>query len=77
MDLICDLPETSDGYKHILVTVCYLSKYIVARALKSKTTSDVIGQLEDIYLGMGLPISFNTTNISFNTTKGKNLLPRY
>ena len=26
MDLICDLPESEEGYKHILVTVCYLSK---------------------------------------------------
>ena len=25
MDLICDLSESEDGYKHILVTVCYLS----------------------------------------------------
>ena len=55
MDLICDLPETSEGYKHVLVTVCYLSKYVVARPLKSKTTSEVIAQLEDIYLELGLP----------------------
>ena len=47
MDLICDLPETSDGYKHVLVTVCYLSKYVVARPLRTKTTSEVISQLED------------------------------
>lgn len=55
MDLICDLPETSDGYKHVLVTVCYLSKYVVARPLRTKTTSEVISQLEDIYLELGLP----------------------
>ena len=34
IDLIIDLPEIPDGYKHILVTVCYLSKYVMARALK-------------------------------------------
>ena len=27
-DLICDLPESEDGYNHSLVTVCYLSKYV-------------------------------------------------
>ncbi|KAI6661751.1 Gag-pol fusion protein [Oopsacas minuta] len=31
MDLVCDLPMTTEGYKHILVTVCYLSKYVLAR----------------------------------------------
>ena len=54
MDL-CDFPETPDGYKHTLVTVCYLSKYVVARALKSKTTDEVIRELQDIYLELGLP----------------------
>ena len=29
MDLICDLCESEDGYKHVLVIVCYLSKYVV------------------------------------------------
>ena len=33
MDLICDLPESEEGYKHILVTVCYLSKYMLQYAL--------------------------------------------
>ena len=54
MDL-CDLPETPEGYKHKLVTVCYLSKYVVARPLKGKTTDEVIRQLQDIYLELGLP----------------------
>ena len=55
MDLICDLLETISGYRHILVTVCYLSKYVVARALKSKTSKEVIDNLKDIYLDVGLP----------------------
>ena len=29
IDLICALPESEDGYKHILVTVCYLSQYML------------------------------------------------
>ena len=26
MDSICDLPVSSEGFKHVLVTVCYLRK---------------------------------------------------
>ena len=55
MELICDLHESEDGYKHVLVTVCYLSKYVVVRPLKSKTPEEAIQNLEDIYLDMGLP----------------------
>ena len=54
MDLICDLPESEDCYKHILVTVCYLSKYVVVRPLKTKTSQEVIQNLKDIYFDMGL-----------------------
>ena len=55
MDLICDLSESDDGYKHILVPVCFLSKYVVVRPLKTKTSQEVIQNLKDIYLDMGLP----------------------
>ena len=55
MDLICDLAESEEGYKHILVTVCYLSKYVVTRPLKSKTSEEVVNNLKDIYLDVGLP----------------------
>ena len=49
MDLICDFSEGEDGYTHILVTVCYLSKYVAVRHLKSKTSEEVINNLKDIY----------------------------
>ena len=55
MDLICDFSESEDGYKHILVTVSYLSKYVAVRPLKSKTSEEVIKNLKNIYLDMGLP----------------------
>ena len=55
MDLICDLCESEDGYKHVLVIVCYLSKYVVVRPLKTKTSEEVIQNLKDVYLDMGLP----------------------
>ena len=55
IDLICDMSITSNGYKHILVIVCYLSKYVLARPLKSKTTEEVIKNLTDVYIQVGLP----------------------
>ena len=55
MDLICDLCESEDGYKRVLVIVCYLSKYVVVRPLKTKTSEEVIQNLKDVYLDMGLP----------------------
>ena len=41
--------------KHLLFTVCYLSKYVVVRPLKSKTTNEVIENLKDFYLDVGVP----------------------
>ena len=64
-----DLPETSDGYKHVLVTG-YLSKYVVARPLKTKTTTEVTQELQDILLELGLLISYNMI-------RGRRSLPRY
>ena len=55
MDLICDLPVSSEGFKHVLVTVCYLSKFVVVRPLKRKTSEEVIQNLQEIYVTMGLP----------------------
>ena len=55
MDLVWELPESVDDYKHLLVLVCYLSKYVVARPLKSKTSEEVVRNLQDIFLEMGLP----------------------
>ena len=55
MDLICNLPMTQDGYLHLLVAVCYLSKYVIARPLKSKCTKEAIDKLRSIYLTLGIP----------------------
>ena len=55
IDLICDLPVTLNDCRHIFVTICYLSKYVVARGLKSKTSEEVLENLQDIYLDVGLP----------------------
>ena len=55
IDLICDLSPSPEGYKHLLVTVCYLRKHVVVRPLKSKTTDKVIENLKDINLDAGFP----------------------
>ena len=55
MDLVCDLPRSKDGYLHLLVAVCYLSKFVVARPLKSKRSHEVINQLNNIYFTYGTP----------------------
>ena len=55
IDLVTDLPANSDEYKHILVAVCYLSKFVVARPLLTKTTEAVINVLTEIYLIFGVP----------------------
>ena len=53
--LIYDLPENSNGYKHLLVTTCYLSKFCTVQPLKTKTSRDVLRELENIYLTLGVP----------------------
>ena len=55
MDHICDFSDSNDGYRHILVNVCYLSKYVAVRPLKSNTSEEVIQNLKNIYIDMGLP----------------------
>ena len=55
MDLVVDLPSNSLGYKHILVVVCYLSKFVTARPLFTKTTKSVLDALSEIYLTYGVP----------------------
>ena len=54
-DLVCGLPANSTGFRHILVVVCYLTKFVAARALKTKTTREVLDKLQDIYLTYGVP----------------------
>ena len=55
IDLVCDLQENSHGYKHLLVTTCYLSKFCAVRPLRTKKSSEVLSQLESIYFTLGVP----------------------
>ena len=55
IDLISDFGAVNDEFKHILVAVCYLSKFICARPLKSKTNREVISNLTEIFVIYGQP----------------------
>ena len=57
MDRICNMPANTDGYCHIIVLACYLTKYIVARPLCNKTTQAVLKELLEIYHINGVPKS--------------------
>ena len=48
------MSKTSFGLKHILVIVCYLSKFVIARPLKTKTSREVSERLQEIYLSFGV-----------------------
>ena len=49
------MPENYLGYKHVLVLVCYLSKFVIARPLKTKTSAEVVAELLSVYLTFGVP----------------------
>ena len=55
IDLVVDLPTNSLGYKHIIVVVCYLSKFVSARPHLTRTTRAVLDALTEIYLIFGVP----------------------
>ena len=49
------MSRTTQGFLHIVVIVCYLTKFVVARALKTKTSKEILGCLQEIYLTFGVP----------------------
>ena len=54
IDLISDFGAENYEYKHILVTTCYLSKFVCARPLTSKRSCEVIYNLQQIFLTYGV-----------------------
>jgi IS30 family transposase len=47
MDLFCGLPESEAGYRNILVMTDYVTKYVVAVPLFSKTAEEVAQEFVD------------------------------
>ena len=55
IDLISDMRANSLGLHHILVVVWHLTKFLVARALKIKTSREVLDNQQYIYLTFSVP----------------------
>ena len=55
IDLVCNMSRTTQGFLHIVVIVCYLTKFVVARPLWTKTLKEILGCLQEIYLTFGVP----------------------
>ena len=55
INLSVEMHQNDLGYKYALVIVCYLSKFVVARPLKTRTTAEVVAELLSIYLTFGVP----------------------
>ncbi|CAM5076847.1 unnamed protein product [Natator depressus] len=55
MDLIGPLPVTKNGYRHILTTIDYLSRWVEAFPLRSKTASGVANSMYKMVLRHGCP----------------------
>ena len=55
IDLVCNMPRTTQGFLHIVVIVCYLTKFVIARPLMTKTSREILGCLQEIYLTFGVP----------------------
>ena len=54
IDLVCNISRTSQGFLHRVVIVCYLNKFVVARPLSTKTSKEIVGYLQEIYLTFGV-----------------------
>ncbi|KAI6651864.1 Retrovirus-related Pol polyprotein from transposon 17.6 [Oopsacas minuta] len=55
IDLICNMSRTVLGFQHNLIIVCYLSKFVIVRPLKTKTSKEILDCLQEIYLSFGVP----------------------
>lgn len=62
VDLI-DFQSRPDGeYKFVLVYQDHLTKYVVLRALKTKTMESIVDQLFPIFIDFGAPLILHTDN---------------
>ena len=55
IDLICNMTPDYFGFQHILVIVCYLSKFLAANPPKTRTSREALNRLQDVYLTFGVP----------------------
>lgn len=62
VDLIDFQTQAADDFKFLMVCQDHLTKFVVLRALKSKSAEDVAIQLKDIFSIFGAPCIFHTDN---------------
>ena len=55
IDLLTSLPETSDGYKYVLVVICVFSGFVLLRALRTKQAVEIGEVLWLIFCDFGPP----------------------
>jgi transposase InsO family protein len=56
IDFIQDLPETVNGNRHIITAIDYATRWVVAKAVPERTTSEMVKFLyEDIMMNYGCP----------------------
>ena len=63
IDLITNLPESPQGFKHIMVCTCAFSKWVELIPLQTKSSSECAhGIFRDIICRYGKPITIRTDN---------------
>jgi transposase InsO family protein len=56
IDFIQDLPETINGYKHIITAIDYATRWVVAKPVKERTSAEMSRFLyEEILMNYGCP----------------------
>ena len=68
------MSRTTQGFLHIVVIVCYLTKFVVARPLRTKTSTEILGCLQEIYLTFGVQKNLQHESRSIILEVGKSMI---
>jgi hypothetical protein len=64
LDFVQDLPETKNGNRHIITAIDYGTRWVVAKAVKSRTTAEMASFLYDLLMNYGAPYEIITDRAS-------------
>ena len=62
VDLLGPYPQTLNGSKYIMVTICQLTGYTVLKTLSNKTAAEVAKKFNEIFNQYGLPLGCASDN---------------
>ena len=62
IDCAVDFPESRNGFKHMLIVVDTLSRYVVTKPLKSMSGESLARALYEVYALFGPPKSMQSDN---------------